>query len=279
MNSTFSSCSNSGTVTTSGERAGGVAGYAEGGTISGCHSTGNISGAAETGGIIGFGADVTVANCYSAGLISAPGADNVGGIAGSLRVGEGTSGITQCYSTADISGMSYVGGIAGCLYTNSMVSHCYSRGDVSAGGQGAGGIAGIMYGCDISSCYTTGDITGSDHVGGIAGYYTVGSGTNTIQNCIALNSAVAAGSGASYIYRVTALATGNYAWDDMTVLTGSSVYDNDSTFASATSVTCLTLSSCARTSRYGSMKDEVVATGSCVLWNQANRQNGRLESR
>ncbi len=63
------------------ESVGGLVGSSNGGTVSGCYSTGSVSGRESVGGLVGSSNGGTVSGCYSTGSVS--GSDDVGGLVGS----------------------------------------------------------------------------------------------------------------------------------------------------------------------------------------------------
>jgi len=142
----------------------------------------------------GNGKPCTITNCNTSGKVSCSAGQKtalVGGIAGLLM---SDCSISECYSTATVSGTNevtiFVGGIVGAAINNNNISHCYSKGEVSGTSNSSthvGGIAGILswgyadifpYGdnCTISDCFATGKIvanalsaTGVANAGGVVG--------------------------------------------------------------------------------------------------------------
>lgn len=116
----------------------------------------------------------------------------VGGIAGSVN---SDAVITNCTISGTVRGLGIVGGITGWL--SGQMSYCYAdcniycvEGDNS--GSGFGGMVGFLRDGVLKYCYTTGTVTGKYLAGGIVGeidYINTGDKTN-IQACIALNSKV-----------------------------------------------------------------------------------------
>ena len=92
---------------------------------------------------------------------SVTGEENVCGLAGENYEGS----VSDCYSTVDVSGNDYVGGLVGANLGS--ISDCYSTGDVS-GDVFLGGLVGISLG-SISDGYSTGDVNGVNIVGGLVG--------------------------------------------------------------------------------------------------------------
>jgi len=101
------------------------------GRITGCYSTGSVSGTGSVGGLIGYNAG-NIAGSYSSASVR--GASSVGGLAG----GNFTS-ITASYSSGSVSGNSQVGGLVGYTYNGTT---SLSFWDIQTSGQpaSAGGI-------------------------------------------------------------------------------------------------------------------------------------------
>ena len=97
----------------------------------------------------------------------------------------------------NIVGTDYVGGVAGCIISNALVSNCYNTSSVSALDTGsgwvlytsAGGIAGECSGT-VNSCYNTGQIYSEQYAGGISGGVEYG----FISNCYNTGSICKTGS-------------------------------------------------------------------------------------
>ena len=114
----------------------------------------------EVGGICGKGANVT--NCSVTGKVKSTGT-NVGGIIGTLT--DSTVTAKYCYTNAEVSGKSQVGGIVGKVHI-SIVTYSLSKGKVS-GETDIGGIVGN--GNSISDCSSGAKVSGIENVGGIQG--------------------------------------------------------------------------------------------------------------
>ena len=115
---------------------------------------------------------------------------NVGSVAGWVR---GT--VQDCYSTGNVTGSSYVGGVAGEV-DGGTLENCYNTGIVTGTGSGTsgsvGGVAGWVSGT-VQNCYSTGNVTGTGvgiSTGGVAGWVT---NTGIIQNCFNTGSIIASG--------------------------------------------------------------------------------------
>ena len=176
---------NAQTITTTGQYAGGVIGYANGPTnISNCHNTGSVTAKASTsfsGGIIGHVAGtITITNCYNTGSATASGNGSYkygGGIAG--YVANGTIAITNCYNTGSIiasnngggTTSNNGGGIIGWISSGTTnITNCYNTGSITANNNGGGIIGRSNSTANITNCYNTGNVTG----GGIVGYKYTG---------------------------------------------------------------------------------------------------------
>ena len=127
----------------------------------------------------------TVKNLQIEGSVTYSGTDRKNAYVGSIAAEcEGT--VTNCKNNAEISGYSYIGGIAGVLTGGQIVS-CANKGDVKGiNGESRyiGGIAGQACG-EIRDCYNQGAITSERgsrvHLGGISG--SLESGNYSVQNC------------------------------------------------------------------------------------------------
>ena len=113
----------------------------------------------------------TVTNCYSSGNVV--GRNFVGGLGGRLIV-------SDCYSKANVTGNSAVGGLIG----DGTVSNSFSTGNVS-GNSNIGGIIGT--GDWIKNCYTTSKVSGNKNVGGVAGALGWLEGCYVLSRCESLD--------------------------------------------------------------------------------------------
>ena len=144
--------------------------------LSNCKSSATVIGASTVGGIVGEGFAV---NCSFSGEVKTDESlfehydrSYFGGI-----VGNATKQIINCSNTGLISGGSYVGGIAGMMYSYE-IKNCVNSGRVS-GNMYIGGIVGQTQE-DVSNCQNFAIINGTgDYVGGIVGYL----GYSTVSNC------------------------------------------------------------------------------------------------
>jgi hypothetical protein len=152
-----------------GDRVGALASVFDRGTISGC-------------GVVGG---------------SIVGSDNVGGLVGMISFAlkapwEGDPAIlTDCYSTASVSGNGQVGGLAGGSY-GGIVTDSYSAGTVSGSSYEVGGLIGANYDANILDSYSTATVSGESMVGGlVGGTYHKYSEKPAILNCYAEGSVTA----------------------------------------------------------------------------------------
>ncbi|MEA4853996.1 MAG: right-handed parallel beta-helix repeat-containing protein [Christensenella sp.] len=152
------------------------------------HVSGKIYGHDMTGGIVGRCSNGKITNCSSSCEVS--GSSYVGGIVGycgplsSLQAG----GMVQnCNFSGSVNGIADVGGIVG-LSERYLVQNCYNTGSVS-GTSMVGGIVGRNYRQSITAnCYSTGSVTGITSVGGVVGRnWLVNELSSTIENCAFLS--------------------------------------------------------------------------------------------
>ncbi len=137
------------------------------------------------GSLVGVLKNGTVTNCYVEGG-SVVGGYSVGGLVGAY--GEGMRGyldppftISNCYSTSNVQGTWYVGGLVGSNYEGRIINS-YATGNVS-GEWGVGGLVGQNGSIldfppppgTIINCYSTGLVSGEYNVGGLLGRNNVGS--------------------------------------------------------------------------------------------------------
>lgn len=161
-------CQNSGTVTATGDYAGGIAG----------RHTNNSSASKAT----------EFSNCENTADVTSSG-NYVGGI-----VGESNSGycvIKESINRGAVSGKDYVGGIAG---ASKSVTDCDNYGNVS-GNQSVGGISGAKYDAahTISGSENHGTVTGLSYIGGVVGFADAGTVTDNVHSGKAIGQDKVAG--------------------------------------------------------------------------------------
>ncbi len=228
LDGTLTNCST--TATVNGVQAtGGFIGELKKGTITDCHSSGNVEGAVErVGGFAGYiDNDLTVVTgCSSKGTVRGN-TKHVGGFAGYVKSGT----IVNCYATGNVistaANAEGFGGFVGFNW-NGAIDHCYATGNVSMedGGSGLyfGGFVGHFNTSSnfykISNSYARGKVTGSDTVGGFAGFVM---SSATIELCYATGEVAA-----------TAWRGGFVGTNNATII--NSFYDNETTLCGATGV-------------------------------------------
>ena len=155
---------------------GGIVGSVSGSNvdIEECINNAPVSGESNVGGVVGFSSrGVTITNCTNNGSVTSSGA-NAGGILGSSSGKETV--IEDCANNGDVKGTEHVGGVAGILPANCMVTGTSNNGDVT-GTSDVGGILGysnIGQQNDgtpniITSCTVSGSVSGTSNVGGLVG--------------------------------------------------------------------------------------------------------------
>jgi hypothetical protein len=110
----------------SNDYVGGIAGSVSG-NITNCYNTGTISASQYVGGLTGYETlnGSSISESWNTGSVTGT-SSRVGGIAG--RLGSSSTKITvaNCYNLGAITGLSYIGGIAGYDYDNATLANCYN---------------------------------------------------------------------------------------------------------------------------------------------------------
>lgn len=169
---------------------GSLAAYSNG-VINNCYVTGTVSSrnyGSWVGGLVGnTGFYGSISYCYSTANVS--GNDYVGGLVGSTSIT-----VKNCYATGNIQGRDRIGGLLGysSYGVGSYVSDSYATGDViSTGANGGGGLVGESGAAPIRNCFATGNVklTNYDAGGGLIGkgdnarvYNSYASGKVTVKN-------------------------------------------------------------------------------------------------
>ncbi|MCL2067417.1 MAG: Ig-like domain-containing protein, partial [Treponema sp.] len=99
----------------------------------------------------------------------------VGGVAGHVYSG---NSIINCTVSGNINGGTRVGGVAGYLQINSSIADCSSSAAVSGNNRVGGVVGDISSGCSIANSSSTGTISGYQAVGGVVGF-----NEGTVTNC------------------------------------------------------------------------------------------------
>ena len=195
-------------ITTTGQCAGGIVGYANEATIKDCHNACSCTAAAVAGGIAGCNyvnrarGTTSISNCSNTGAISCTSSSKAGGVVGLNEIhgaagNSSTSNIINCYNTGAVTGTnangSAIGGIVGNStnsYSTTTVKNCYNRGNIN--GFRASGIIGIISNGNsttstITNCYNTGNVTGSNGWG-IVGYTCTVNNSYYLDNCGGTNT-------------------------------------------------------------------------------------------
>jgi hypothetical protein len=155
-------------------QAGALVGKNYYGTITNCHSTGDVSGTDTVGGLVGFQSYGSISHSSSQATVIGSG-DNCGGLLGNSQFGT----IDNCNSAGNVRGNSNVGGLAGSK-TYDSISNCNSEATVIGSGNNCGGLVGFNSRVAITNCRSAGAVTGDNQVGGLVGY---GVTSCTITNC------------------------------------------------------------------------------------------------
>ncbi len=145
-----------------------LAGYSYG-DISGCTVAGSVSGGNHYNGGLAGQAAGTITNCSSSADVT--GMNYSGGITGSL-----TGTASDVFSTGTITCSTIAGGIAGAVWYGAL-DNSYSLCTV-AGMQRAGGAAGFLLSGNVTNVYAAGAVTGSSLSGGCIGDASGGTVTN-----------------------------------------------------------------------------------------------------
>lgn len=215
--SNISSCKSNLNITSTGI-AGGIIGQSCNATFSNCDYRGTIKGT-NIGGIVGISKATTIEKCHSYGSLisSGTGTRSVGGI---VAQQDTLLTLTNSFSSMDIKGASYSGGLVGKLAAQGTINDSYFSGNILNSTLYAGGIVGYNTNTSsaINRCYSHSHlIAATKKVGGIVGY-----GSLTAKSCASINDILSVGADGS-IYRImpsgTAGATGTTAENKAWVMT------------------------------------------------------------
>ena len=186
--------------TNAGVGIGGIVGRNNGGTISNCTSSVDITGSVDSnvGGIVGSSDSGTIVDCHNTGSINVTCSSSdigIGGIVG--KTSNGT--VKTCENTGNVTVDHYctgTGGIVGYAVGGSKVSNCRNSGSIDGNESKTGGIVGENYGA-VLKCYNTGDVCSDGTAGGIAGRNVSenGGSGSTVENCYNIGDVTGAVSG------------------------------------------------------------------------------------
>ena len=115
--------------------AGGLVGYNDGGNITNCYATGEVSATSTSspsssyaGGLAGYNIGGSITNCYATGNVSAT-SSSYPAYAGGLVGFNWDGNITNCYATGEVSATSYydayAGGLVGVNSNSGSITNCY----------------------------------------------------------------------------------------------------------------------------------------------------------
>ena len=153
------------------------------GTVKDLSVSGSVKGNSYVGGVVGYNNGGTVTGCIfsGSGSVSVTGNNYVGGI-----VGDNRGSVENCYNTGTVSGNSAISNVGGVVGRNfgGTVENCYNIGDVS-GKISVGGVVGHNVG-PVKNCYNIGEVSGNSYVGGVVGSNAFGA---TVTNCYFLQTA------------------------------------------------------------------------------------------
>lgn len=187
------------------ESVGGLSGYSQGTTISGCSLSGTVKGVNCVGGYVGNSGDNMTLSDNSA-IVNVTGTGNsIGGFIGRNNAGNNLT-ISGCVlNDGVIRGLNNVGGCCGENVNSHYYSNTFSNTFIHANISGAdnvGGVCGLSenprHTINLDNCGFAGDIIGSSCVGGLVGKIDKEVGysfdlIDVIQKCFAIGSISATG--------------------------------------------------------------------------------------
>ena len=151
-----------------------LVGRFEGGAISNCSTFGSAEApdAIMVGGLLGRlvipepNLNATILNCFSGADVT--GESRLGGLIGSFAREDAVNAILtveNCYVTGNVIGEDDIGGLIGSTL-GSNISQCYATGNVNNVGDSqfngnSGGLLGFALGVNVTSCYASGEVTGN----------------------------------------------------------------------------------------------------------------------
>ncbi|TAL31036.1 MAG: hypothetical protein EPN93_18610 [Spirochaetes bacterium] len=169
--SSFTGCLFSGTVVGA-NVTGGILGHGEG-LVSRCRSTGTVTSSGDhAGGIVGETTNITITESWATGDVR--GTYNFGGLVGWISVSS-TCEISNCYARGNVthtgSGDNF-GGLLGYGIGSALtIINCYATGAVTQSGTTYGGFVGYIDGPTITNCFYY-QPPKNPAVGDAGGYYT-----------------------------------------------------------------------------------------------------------
>ncbi|MBO4814725.1 MAG: dockerin type I repeat-containing protein [Muribaculaceae bacterium] len=149
-----------------GSNSGVIVGKAVNTTFSNVTVNGSVQGVSYVGGLAGYSRSCQFANCKMSGSVVGTG-DYVGGICSGYL----SSTLEFCSSTANVTGVDFVGGLTG--YSWGDIRKSYANAMVT-GNNYVGGISGYSSGRSITECYSAGTVVANNntacYAGGVVGY-------------------------------------------------------------------------------------------------------------
>ncbi len=124
--------------------------------------TGQVAGFSAVGGLVGGQQSGTIELSSAHGAVTAD-SEFAGGLVGSIG-----GVVNQSYTTADVSGNLYVGGLAGSLEIGGQINQSYAVGDVT-GQEAVGGLLGWLLDGSVTHSYSLGEVDGAVNEGGLIG--------------------------------------------------------------------------------------------------------------
>ena len=166
----------SGTITCSSTTScvGGIVGFCDECTISGCTNEADVSGNSQVGGINGCSYNGNIQNSQNKGTVSG---NYAGGISGGRDANSeynGTTIVKNCFNTGRVSASDTAGGIVGHSdFEYFTITNCYNLGTI--GGGSSYGISGKTQHLNtlIYNCYNNGDVSGNEIAPSESGGYIV----------------------------------------------------------------------------------------------------------
>ena len=198
-NGTITNCTVKGDVSGL-QYTGGMAGFVENTPLFMLSAEGNVTGAYRVGGLVGeLGSSSSVSKCYAVSDVTATGssASHVGGLFGSCV----STIVQQSFANGTVSASgagSNTGGLIGHANGTS-ITNCYTTASVS-GTNHNGGLVAYALNTSIDKCYAKGNISGENFGGGIVSQLD-GSGAS-LSNSVAANNILSLSAQSSWGSRV-----------------------------------------------------------------------------
>lgn len=144
---------------------GGLVGYSSYDVIADCYVSADISGHSYVGGLVGQSFEGNIRNCNLDNTVSGTFSD-VGGVAG--WIGNTPAKIIGCSVAGSVSGVQFVGGLAG-VTRYATISQCRTSAQITGNYAQVGGLIGRAMWTDADKCKAISNVQGADITGGLAG--------------------------------------------------------------------------------------------------------------